>query len=210
MITQGWSRRYVNAQVVRLRRMFKWAAGEERVSASIYHRLQTVPGLRRGKSTARETARVKPANPEHVKAALLHMPKPVQGMVRFQQLSGCRPSEACMLRALDLDMNNPKCWIYRPGSDQSEHGEHKTAYHGYDHVILIGPQAQEVLRPFLTTDLTAYLFCPRDATRERNAVTSLMTLSPNSRNSKSRDSQREESPWSRRLSCCVPWIPPSR
>src|SRR5262249_54127338 len=130
--------------------------------------LQAVSGLRRGKTGARETAKVKPANPEHVKAALPFMPTPVQGMVRFQLVTGCRPSEACRLRALDLDMSNPNCWVYRPGSDQGEHGEHKTAHHGHDRVILIGPRAQEVIRPYLKPDLTAYLFCPQDATRERN------------------------------------------
>jgi integrase len=111
---------------------------------------------------------VKPANPDHVEAALLHMPRPVQVMVRFQLLTGCRPSEACLVRALDLDMSNPKCWVYRQGSDHGAHGEHKTAHHGRDRVILIGPRAQEMLLPYLTTDLTAYLFCSKDATRERN------------------------------------------
>jgi integrase len=69
---------------------------------------------------------------------------------------------------MDLDMSNPSCWIYRPGSDQNIHGEHKTAHHGHDRLILIGPRAQEVIRPFLTTNLSAYLFCPQEATRERN------------------------------------------
>jgi integrase len=156
MVQKGWSRGFVNAQVDRLRRMFRWAGGEELLPVSVYHGLQTVPGLRRGKSEARETARVKPVDQEHVEAALPH------------QLTGCRPTEACLIRAIDLDMSNPNCWVYRPGSDQGEHGEHKTAHHGHDRAILIGPRAQEILRPFLTTDLTAYLFCPKVATRERN------------------------------------------
>src|SRR5262249_34492400 len=37
-----------------------------------------------------------------------------------------RPTEICLLRPLDLDMRNPNCWIYRPGSVQGEHGAHKT------------------------------------------------------------------------------------
>lgn len=103
----------MNSQVDRLRRMFKWAAGEQLLPISIYQELQAVEGLRRGKTGARETAKVKPVNAEHVEAALPFMRTPVQGMVRFQQLTGCRPIEACLLRALDLDMSNPKCWVYR-------------------------------------------------------------------------------------------------
>src|SRR5206468_1194089 len=74
----------------------------------------------------------------------------------------------CLLRAIDLDMSNPACWVYRPGSDQGPHGEHKTAHHGHDRAILIGPRAQELIRGYLKTDLHGYLFCPKDATRERN------------------------------------------
>jgi integrase len=148
--------------------MFKWAAGEEILPVSICQNLQAVPGLRRGKTEAKERARVKPANPEHVKATLPHMPTPVQGMVRLQLLTGCRPTEACLIRALDLDMSNPRCWVYRPGSDQGNNGVRKTAHHGHDRAILIGPRAQDVIRPFLSTDLTAYLFRPKEATQERN------------------------------------------
>jgi integrase len=168
MVEKGWSRSYINAQIDRIRRMFRWAAGEELLPVSIHHALQAVSGLRRGKSSAKETARVKPANPDHVKAALPHMPQPVQGMVQFQLLTGCRPTEACLFRAIDLDRSNPACWVYRPGSDRGAHGEHKTAHHGHDRAILIGPRAQELIKPFLTTDLSAYLFRPQDATSERN------------------------------------------
>jgi integrase len=168
MVAKGWSRSYVNAQIDRVRRMFKWTTAEEQIPIAVHHALQAVEGLRRGKTGARETQRVKPVDPAHVEAALPHMPTPVQGMVRFQQLTSCRPTEACLLRTLDLDMSNPSCWVYRPGSDQGEHGDHKTAHHGHDRIILIGPRAQEVIRPFLKPDLTAYLFCPKDATQERS------------------------------------------
>jgi hypothetical protein len=67
-----------------------------------------------------------------------------------------RPGEVVILRAIDLDMRGP-VWLYRPGSDQ-EHGLHKSAWRGHDRVIAIGPRAQEVIKPFLKTDLHAYLF----------------------------------------------------
>jgi integrase len=50
--------------------------------------------------------------------------------------------------------------VYRPGSDRGHHGQHKTAIHGHDRTILIGPKAQEVLRPYLGTRLDAYCFSP--------------------------------------------------
>jgi integrase len=160
MIGKCWSRNYVNHQVGRIRRMFRWAAEEELLPGHVHQDLQTVAGLRRGKTDARETAGVKPVPTERMEATLPFLPPVVQAMVRLQVLTGCRPAEACAVRPMDLDMRNPACWVYRPGSDAGPHGEHKTAHHGHDRLILIGPRAQEVLRPWLGTKLDAYCFSP--------------------------------------------------
>jgi integrase len=169
MVKLGWSRGYVNAQVDRLRRAFKWAASEQLVPAAIYDALRTVAGLRLGHTEAREGKKVRPVSGEHVEATLPHMAPMVQAMVRLQLLSGCRPDEVCRLRPLDLDMGNPSCWIYRPGSDQGAHGQHKTAHHGHERIILIGPRAQEVLRPYLGTKLDGYCFNPAEGEAARSA-----------------------------------------
>jgi integrase len=42
-------------------------------------------------------------------------------------------------------------------------------HRGLDRVIFLGPQAQEVVRPFLTTNLEAYLFSPRRHVEELHA-----------------------------------------
>jgi len=55
-----WSRRYINAQVKRLIRMFKWAAGHEMISVTVYQQLTTIEPLKRGRCAARENAAVKP------------------------------------------------------------------------------------------------------------------------------------------------------
>jgi integrase len=66
-------------------------------------------------------------------------------------------------------MGNPSCWVYRPGSDRGPHGQHKTAHHGHERVVLIGPKAQEVLRPYLGTKLDAYCFNPAEGEAARSA-----------------------------------------
>jgi integrase len=140
--------------------MFKWAASEELVGAQVYEALRTVAGLRAGKTEARETRKVRPAPQDHFEAALPHMPPVVRAMAVFQLLTGCRPDEACRLRPVDIDRPNPSCWVYRPGSDQGPHGQHKTASHGHDRLVLIGPRAQEVLGPFLEVGPDCYCFSP--------------------------------------------------
>jgi hypothetical protein len=44
-------------------------------------------------------------------------------------------------------------WEYRPA-------DHKTAHHGKERVVMIGPDGQAVLREFMRTDTGAYLFSP--------------------------------------------------
>jgi integrase len=149
----GLSRGVVNARVNRVRRVFKWAVSYELIPSSVYEALRTVPGLQRGRCEAREAPAVRPAPNDHVNATLPHMPAPVRAMVEVQRLTGCRPGEVMVMRAIDLTMSGP-VWTYRPAGHKNEH-------RGLDRVIFLGPLAQEVIKPFLTTNLEAYLFCPR-------------------------------------------------
>jgi integrase len=88
MVRRGWCRTHVNRQVNRLRHVFKWAAGRELVSASVYHALQAVEGLKAGRSEARESAAVAPVDEAHALAAAELMSPPVKAMVELQLLTG--------------------------------------------------------------------------------------------------------------------------
>jgi hypothetical protein len=90
MIKKDWSRTYINAQVDRIRRAFKWAASKQLVPVTLYQALRTVESLRRGRTEARETLKVKPVTSEHVEATVPYMPPVVRAMVRLQQRVGCR------------------------------------------------------------------------------------------------------------------------
>jgi len=149
MLGKDWARTYINAQIDRIRRVFRWAAEEELLPASVYMNLKAVSGLRRGKSTARETARVGPVPQEQIDVILPHLQPTVRAMVRLELLTGCRPAEVCVVRPIDIDRTDPLCWIYRPGSDQQPNGMHKTSHLGHDRMIFIGPRGQEVIRPYL-------------------------------------------------------------
>ena len=151
----------VNQRVGRVRRMFKWAVENELVPPSVLLGLQAVRGLQQGRSQARETEPVTPVPEAFVEAILPHVRPPVAAMVRLQLLTGMRPGEVVIMRAIDLDMAG-KVWLYRPGSDKGTHGTHKTAHRGQDRIIPIGPRGQEIIRGWLKPDLYAYLFSPRE------------------------------------------------
>ena len=77
------------------------------------------------------------------------------------------------MRSRDVDTRRD-VWVYRPL-------QHKTAHHGHERVVLIGPRAQEILRPFLKPDLGAFIFSPKDAEDERRLELHTRRKTPASR-----------------------------
>jgi integrase len=163
LVDRELSRTYVNNNTNRLKRIFKWAVGEELVPASVYHALQTVAGLRYGRSEARETEPIRPVPDDHVEVVLNFVAPPVAAMIRLQRLTGMRSGEVVIMRsgevvimrACDIDMSG-EVWLYGPS-------DHKGKWRGQRKVIPLGPRAQAVIRPFLILGVTEYLFSPRDA-----------------------------------------------
>ncbi|HMO84825.1 MAG TPA: site-specific integrase [Lacipirellulaceae bacterium] len=166
----GWSRTYVNQNTRRIIRMFRWAVGEGLLYPTTAQALAMVPGLRRHRTTARETEPVRPVEDAVVEATLPHLPPIVADMVRIQRLTGCRPGEVCLLRPGDVDASGD-VWLYRPH-------RHKTAHHGRDRVILIGPQAQAILRPYLDRAPKTYCFRPCDSMAHHLAQRSAARTTP--------------------------------
>lgn len=143
----------------RIRRMFKWAVENEIVPPAIFHGLIAVRGLQRGRTAARETERKKPVAVTLVDAVRPYVSRHIEAIIDLQLLTGARPGEICAMRACDLDTSG-RIWIYKLEA-------HKTEHHGHQREIYLGPRAQDVVKPFLKTDLQAYLFSPREAEAER-------------------------------------------
>ena len=161
MVRRGWCRTNINKQVSRVRTVFKWATSHELIPPAVYHALATVEGLRRGRTDAPDHAEVRPVPEAYVNAVLPFVSRQVGAMIRLQLLTGMRPGEVVIMRGADIDTTG-KLWVYAPA-------EHKTAHHGHARTIYLGPQAIEVVRPFLRTDLAAPLFSPAEAETERLA-----------------------------------------
>lgn len=160
MIRLNWCRNHINRQVARLKQVFRWAAENEIVPASVYHAVNTVQGLRRGKGGARETDPVLPVDLSDVEAITPYLSRQLAAMARLQIFTGARSGELCIMRTRDIDRSG-KVWHYTPTS-------HKTAHHGHARTIPIGPKAQAILEPFLKPNLSAYIFSPAEAEAERH------------------------------------------
>jgi len=162
MVKTGWCRRHVNHNVGRIKRMFRWATENELIPGSVFHALQAVAGLRRGRTGARESDLVKPVPLEDVNAVKPYVSRQVWAMIQLQLSTAARSGEIVIMRPCDVDRSG-KVWVYSPA-------EHKTAHYGYKRRIYIGPRGQEVLRPFLLRPPEAYCFSPAEAEADRLAA----------------------------------------
>ena len=155
MIDDDLCRNEINKRIGRVKRVVKFGVENELVDPSVFHGLQAVRGLSRGRSEARESEPVKPVPEAYVDALESHVLPQVWTMIQLQRFTGMRPGEVTIMRTCDLDTTG-KVWIYTPS-------KHKTAHHGHSRKICIGPRGQAVLRSWLKTDLQAYLFSPQEA-----------------------------------------------
>jgi integrase len=170
MIKLDWSRKQINKQVGRIVRMFSWATSQELVPPGVAHALREVDGLRQGRTEARETSPILPVDDATIDATVAHLSPLVADMVKLQRLTGCRPEEVCLLRPCDVDRSEP-IWVFRPHS-------HKTAHHGKERAICIGPKGQEILLPYLLRDAETYCFVPSEAEYRRRQEQHATRLTP--------------------------------
>lgn len=167
MVDAGnWCRENINDHVGRIKRVWKWAVSQEMVPASAAHGLASVAGLRKGKTTARETEPVKPVARDVVEATAKVLHRHLRVMVELQLLTGMRPGEVCRMRLDEIDRTGgEELWVYRPGS-------HKGTWRGRDRVIPLGPKAVKALKEFVAecnVKDDAPLFSPFAARAERFA-----------------------------------------
>src|SRR5262245_10560909 len=136
------SRKVINGRVGAVRRVFRWAVGEELAPPEVYQRLQAVEGLRAGQTDAPDHTPVRPAVLSDVEKALPFMPEPVRALVQLQLHSAARAGELIMLRVCEIDRTDPEVWTYAPAA-------HKTTWKGKGRVIYFGKRCQEVLAPLI-------------------------------------------------------------
>jgi integrase len=153
MVRLGWARRSINKQIGRVRGMFKWAAAEGMVPLTTYQLLSLLAPLKKGRTAAPETARVRAVAWMTVESALPFLPEPIRSMVRVHWLLGCRAQDVVRMRPCDIDQSGP-LWLYRPENWKTEHLD------GEPLSYWIGPRCQAVLSPLLAACPAAsdYLF----------------------------------------------------
>jgi integrase len=160
-VGDGLSRREVNRRVSLIKQAFQWGTANELLPGNVYHALQAVKGLKRGRCQAPDPAPVGPVPEAIVERTIEHLSPTVAAMVRLQLASAMRPGELVVMRARDLNMFGA-IWEYRPGEHKGEHLEK-------DRVIMLGPRAIEIIRPFLCLDISGFTFSPKRVVAQKEA-----------------------------------------
>lgn len=170
-VRQSWiderprlSRRYVNHLTRAVQECWRWGVSQELVTGGKWQLLCAVPGVRRGKTAAKEMPKVRPADRAAVEATLPYLPPVVADLVRLLALTGMRPGEACALCPADIDRD----WLAVGGVPMwcARFDEHKTAWRGQHRWVPLGPRAQALLAPYLDgRDPQLPCFSPRETAR---------------------------------------------
>ncbi|MEI8371268.1 MAG: site-specific integrase [Planctomycetota bacterium] len=185
LVRAGYTRIRINGHVQRIRRMFRWGVAEGIVPEAVWRTLTALEGLRKDEGGVEQQPTV-PADEALVDAVKPYVTPPIWAAIQFQMWTACRPGEALAIKSSNTLADDPilpaavrsLCWVYRPGS-------HKTEHHGRGRLILIGPQAQAIIEPWLRpADPEAYLFNPvearrwADRKRKKNARPNLTNAKP--------------------------------
>jgi site-specific recombinase XerD len=169
-VRQGLCRNECNRRTKLIRQAFRWGVSKQLIEVTVLQSLTTVPPLGKGRTQARDSLPVKPVPDWMVEAVRPFVARQVWAMIELEHLTGARPGEIVIMRAADINTSG-RTWEYTPASFKNEH-------HEQSRTIFIGPQAQAVLKPWLKTDLGAYLFSPAEAEAERNVERRAKRKSP--------------------------------
>lgn len=172
-VQEGLSRKVVNSRVGNVKRIYRWAVGEELIPPSAFEALAAVEGLRAGRTSAPDREPVKPAVLADVETIFPFLSETVRALVIVQLHSGARAGELVKLRVGDIDRTDPNAWTFRPVT-------HKGTWRGKGRVIYFGARCREALAPLILKagGPDAYVFSPARAEAERIAERSANRKTP--------------------------------
>lgn len=123
------------------KRFYRWLAVKELIKPEKLAVMNAIPGIKLGRSAARETEPVKAPPIEDFNRLVSIAPPHVADLLNLQLLLACRPGELVSMKPGLVDRSKP-VWVYTPS-------KHKNQHRGHQRKILIGPKAQVILAKYL-------------------------------------------------------------
>ncbi len=140
----------VNSRIRRVVRSFRWAVARTLLPPEVLQGLMAVEPVRPPQAPLHAPVQCVPV--EAVRITIAHMKDKQTGknvvgdICRLMLLTGMRPGEATAMRGEEIEMCDDGPGKYLPTS-------HKNAWRSRTRVILLGPQARKVMRPYIRPGL---------------------------------------------------------
>jgi integrase len=163
MIAKGLARSTINGNLAKIKRLWDYFASNGLCMSETWLALAARKPMRPGEG-GKETEAVQSVSEETLSVTMDHCTPAVKAMLKVLSWSGCRAGEVVRMRTCDVvDEHDAlpaallgKAWVYTPQRFKTEH-------HGTRRLVILGPQAMEVIEPWLSwTEPERYIFNPHE------------------------------------------------
>ena len=126
--------------------------------------LEEVKLLSVGQENVLENRKRKRVTEKEFKKVVRVVSPVIRDMLKLVWRTAMRPYEVCEIKPSDILMDDPDCWIYIPGRDESPFGNHKTTRFERVRVIPLTAKSQRILKPRIKgLAPSQYVFKPAEA-----------------------------------------------
>jgi len=163
------TRSSLNATFQELRKMFVWGVGRRMVDPATEMAFLEIKKIKVGHSVIRDNLKRAKVTDDEFNRVVAAVNPTMGAMMKVLRYTVCRPAEVICMRLMYFRMDVPECWLYVPGSDKGEFGDHKAVGSGDGEgkfrFIPITQSVQKILRPFMGKAISDQdcLFKPSDA-----------------------------------------------
>lgn len=162
-----YTRRGINDTIKWIRKIWRWGMGRQLIKPELVQGLEEVKALRMGDTNAPDNHKRSCVTKEELWKVVNVVNSVVGDMLKLIWYTGMRPYEVCEMRPYDIICDDPECWLYIPGRDQTPVGKHKTTRYERVKVIPLTAEPQKILAPRIKDfDSKEYIFNPREAMQE--------------------------------------------
>lgn len=156
LIQRNWSRGYINREIGRVVRIFRWGVPRKLVNAATIVDLECVEALEAGRSAARETRPRLAVGLRQIAAVRELLAEQHRDVVDLLLFTGARPGELYSLTTgmIDRTVDPWRCPLRH----------HKTAHKGKPRILLFNESAQQILQRYIKADPHAPLLPGRRST----------------------------------------------
>ena len=162
-----YTRGGVNDVIKWIRGIWKWGMGRQLITPEQVQGLDEVKSLKMGDTESPDNQKRSRVTEKDFQKVVNEVSSVVGDMLQLIWHTAMRPYEVCDMRPFDILCDDPDCWLYIPGRDQTPVGKHKTTRYERVKVIPLTRECQEILSPRIDDfESKEYLFSPKQAMQE--------------------------------------------